>query len=212
MALVGDGFIFVHVPKTGGRWVRRVTRALDIETFESGPPRPLVKRVDEIHCSIYEVPPEVRAGRLMFGCIRHPVSWLKSRWAKNRNYTGPHTHWIHKLLPCGLNTFLKRVIDAGRADAPSHMMLKRLGWVVEDGELIDRYEITRRRIGRTESIASDYSRFLRAAGVQFDEKALRQFPVQGAGGTLLDDAPDPELVADICEANKTLCALGGYEA
>ena len=75
MALVLPRSLFVHVPKTGGTWVRAAIAAAGIDAHESGPPE------THDHFGVFDLPADLLAGRFTFGFVRHPVDWLKSRWA-----------------------------------------------------------------------------------------------------------------------------------
>ena len=78
MALITDNSVFIHVQKTGGMTVRNVMQAVRGGAWESGP----VEK--ERHFGL----PELRAAhpgidryRTTFGFVRHPLAWLRSRWA-----------------------------------------------------------------------------------------------------------------------------------
>jgi hypothetical protein len=76
MALITDKFIFVHIPKTGGTWIRRSLEALGIAGKENAEPYAYHE-----HDGIFRVPYELRYSRPAFAIVRHPVTRLASLWS-----------------------------------------------------------------------------------------------------------------------------------
>lgn len=75
MALLTDKFLFLHIPKTGGSYVRECFKALGIsgrEIFHEHAFFPAIER----HISRAEL-----EGKLVICFIRNPVTWYKSRWS-----------------------------------------------------------------------------------------------------------------------------------
>src|SRR5437667_268495 len=114
MALVTEKSLFIHVPKTGGTFVRRALPALGLPCRESG-----IFAIED-HFSIAQVfatHPGLDDGRrLTFGFVRHPVAWIKSRWAwamisgfAAKTFTDPAAaaHWM-------ATCWSKRITDAGK--------------------------------------------------------------------------------------------------
>jgi len=78
MAFVTDKTLFIHVQKTGGMSVREVLYQCRPIGRESGDPEL------ERHYGMPELcasHPGIECGRVSFGFVRHPVNWLRSRWA-----------------------------------------------------------------------------------------------------------------------------------
>ena len=92
------GWLFVHVPKTGGVWVRRALREagfVDDDDEEVDPgvaPWPVpasassgMRRLHATACSIGHDPAR------SFCFVRHPLAWYRSLWAHGaRDGWGPH--------------------------------------------------------------------------------------------------------------------------
>jgi len=68
-SIFGDKYCFVHIPKCGGKWVRKV---LQDESLD------YTKDVSDGHAP---APDDLPEGLVSFCFIRHPASWLASWWA-----------------------------------------------------------------------------------------------------------------------------------
>ena len=66
MAYVGPWGTFIHIPKTGGQWVRRVLRASITGTEDGG-----------VHALPHENTPDKQ---FCFTFVRDPAYWLRSYW------------------------------------------------------------------------------------------------------------------------------------
>ena len=78
MAFVTDRSLFIHIQKTGGMSVREALYRCNPVGHESGDAE------GERHFGLPELRarhPGIESGRLSFGFVRHPVTWLQSRWA-----------------------------------------------------------------------------------------------------------------------------------
>lgn len=121
MALVTDDFVFIHVPKTGGTYCRRVIEACCPEAHESGPGvregHPLEEHygIEEIQAKHKEL-----ATKRFVGFVRHPVTWYPSRWAwaflthyDSKRYEIPEAkaHWMNEVWSMDFNTFISNVIE-----------------------------------------------------------------------------------------------------
>lgn len=70
MALLTDNFVFCHLPKCGGQFIRYVLDQLNISNSEVG----------EYHDSFIRVKPFLKDRVLSVTNIRHPLTWYQSRW------------------------------------------------------------------------------------------------------------------------------------
>jgi len=66
MARVGRYGTFLHIPKTGGQFLRNVLAAVDSARWESGP--------------YHGYPDEWDWSKPIFTTLRHPAYWLRSMW------------------------------------------------------------------------------------------------------------------------------------
>ena len=66
--------VFVHVPRTGGMWLREVARSLGLD-------RQILHGDLDSHLAYQDLPKEWDVHRLKpFSFIRHPMLWARSRW------------------------------------------------------------------------------------------------------------------------------------
>lgn len=75
MALLTDKFLFLHIPKTGGSYVRKVTALLYINGIEK-----------DLHHNCFpellnHITSDELSGKTVILFIRHPLTWYQSRWA-----------------------------------------------------------------------------------------------------------------------------------
>jgi hypothetical protein len=67
VAQIHDQFVYLHIPKCGGHWVKGAMRAAGIETVHQPPHHAHVGMVDAL-------------GRPAITVIRHPLAWYRSYW------------------------------------------------------------------------------------------------------------------------------------
>lgn len=79
MAFLLPKSAFIHIPRTGGTWVRLALVSSGMKKRESGLGKDY--GVKTIHHTI-EQAQEWIEGRKTFSFIRHPVTYLRSRWLK----------------------------------------------------------------------------------------------------------------------------------
>lgn len=108
--------IFIHVPKTGGTWVRRYIYACEPMADETGPFE------IEDHFGLAEVReahPELDDWST-FGFVRKPETWYPSRWAwgkltdfnsKRRNDQAAARHWMAQVWDEDFNRFIENILD-----------------------------------------------------------------------------------------------------
>lgn len=103
MALILSNSIFVHVPKTGGYWVRHVVRSLGLNAYEYG----------HEHCN-FRTGLSKLDGRTknIFMFVRHPAAWYQSLWAFRMKHGWSMVHPLD--FNCASNhfpTFVSRALD-----------------------------------------------------------------------------------------------------
>lgn len=208
MALVMPHSIFIHIPKTGGSWVRNVIRRSGIPSQEIGPCD--LGQIQVLHASIHQVPKKLRRTRLAFAFIRHPVSWLKSKWAyaisRGKLKAKPKTG-VDRCLHKDLNVFMENILQTNPG-LPSSAMLHRLGWKRVDGTWSNGLK-RKVHIGKNETLSQDLLKFMRSAGEPLDPSMCKLKPVRVAGKKSKQQVTT-ELAHRICEANSVLMEIGVY--
>ena len=204
MAFVTDKTLFIHVQKTGGMTVRRTLYQLRPIGRESGDAE------GERHIGLPELRathPGIEAGRLSFGFVRNPVSWLVSRWAFAVE-TGYPVHIKHRgsaaavwMAACwsdNFETFIGNVLDRYPGIA-TQTMFRMLGLWSE--KPVD-------RVGRTEHLAQDLASILVEAGEGNIDIAAR---VNGTSRAIRDSVTiAPMMRSHIMQAESKLCDRFGY--
>lgn len=70
MAILTEHFVFCHLPKCGGQFIRYVLDQLNIPNREIG----------EYHDTFMKIKPFLNGKVLSITNIRHPLTWYQSRW------------------------------------------------------------------------------------------------------------------------------------
>ena len=206
MAFVTDKTLFIHVQKTGGMTVRQTLYRCPPTGRESGDAEA------ERHIGLPELRathPGIEHGRLTFGFVRHPVSWLVSRWAFAVE-TGFPVHiqhrgsaaavWMASCWSDDFDTFIAKYLERYPGVA-TQTMFRMLGlWSEKPAD----------RVGKTENLIVDLTSILCEAGetAVFIEprkrnetnKAIRDSVVIGSGTR-----------SRIMAAEHQLCERFGYE-
>ena len=147
---------FLHVPKTGGSWVKKAIIASGI-TYEEyrieGDPH-----IGLTHCPV--------ADTFKFAFVRHPVSLYRSYWQFKM------THQWDKKNPLDMecqsndfNVFIQNVL-AKFPSCYSHKLINFVGTEAEPIEFIGQYE----------NLVEDLIRALTLAQETFSEDAIRDLP------------------------------------
>lgn len=87
-----DNSVFIHIPRTGGMWLREVLRKLGLD-------RQIFHGDLDSHLAYSQLPEEWYGKLTPFSFIRHPLKWVKSRWthAMEINAHGHGRHFgIHR--------------------------------------------------------------------------------------------------------------------
>ncbi len=161
MALASRSSLFLHIPKTCGMWIRHVYKVNKIEHCEIGDqhshfPYLLKFNSDEFYKSIYT-----------YAFVRHPLSWLQSRWAFRMRYGWKAQHPLD--YNCASNSFTTFVENVLR--------YKPDGWVsYEYKNYIDSVPGGIKFVGRTEFLIEDMATAMTAAGEAISLDSLRDIP------------------------------------
>ena len=173
------------------------------------------------HFGVFELPAELLAGRFTFGFVRHPVDWLKSRWAwavlsgfPGKLTTEPAAagHWMADCWSDRLDDFVARYLDLHPGVA-TRTMLHMLGWRRRSPEVWEPTPWAVTFIGRHERLAEDLVDALAEAREPFDRAALAATAPRrvGARGPLREATRLSALLrARILAAEPALCRQFGY--
>lgn len=124
--VINDKLLFVHVPKTGGTFVRELINLQGLSNYETG----LFEEHD--HKGILEL---AEFSHLKsFGIIRNPYEWTISRWKwgmftefeqKVKGGTKAKEHWMADVWSNDINEFLFNTINK-RSGIAEETMFKML--------------------------------------------------------------------------------------
>jgi len=153
MALITDKSVFLHAPKCGGWWVRKIFKAANIPHHEVGHEHSHFPELLQYH------PIEFYKRRLIFTFIRHPLSWYQSRWTFRMKTGWEMSHPLD--FACSSNNFQTFI---------NNVLKFQPGWFTSEcGNYIRNTD----RVGRLENLVSDMQSILEAAGEKFDPAILR---------------------------------------
>lgn len=160
MALATDKSLFLHIPKTGGIWIRHVFKVCGIPYYEISDqhahfPHLLNYQSEQFYKDHY-----------IFTFIRHPLTWYQSRWAFRVKHGWRAQHPLD--FNCASNdfhVFIENVLN-----------YKPNGWVT--WEYLNYIDLAPKIdfVGKMENLVDDTIYALRSAGEKFSENAVRSIP------------------------------------
>jgi hypothetical protein len=214
MSLLLPHSVFIHIPKTGGTWVREAMKRSGIpisplkcawhndHMITSGPNQGQLLQQGHVcwHNRLRDID---AAGRLTFSFVRHPVSLCISHWQyKQRVGWKMHNESDAALRADTIEEFLEKVLvrSAGRGWVTSMYRM----FLTEQERRVD-------FIGAQEHLADDLVTALRVAGEEFDEAALRATPRQNTTGAHSLVVLPRDLLDRLMEAERDAIRDYGYE-
>lgn len=166
MAIRTKRFIFYHIPKTGGTWVKVALEEAGVTyrpTHTCGGPHPF--NLKWAHASPDTVRPGSGDGLFSFCFVRRPVAWYRSYWAfrSRKGARRDENFPADGLWSDNFDEFVNNLLDA----YPDGFVSKLYQYFTGiNGDKVD-------YIGKQESLVNDLVLALRMAGEEFDEQALR---------------------------------------
>lgn len=152
MHLVLANSLFVHIPKTGGTWVRKALEAAGVPWKRTG---------SDAHVPFHVIESAVE-GRFTFAFVRHPVSWYQSYWAFRMAALDRYGRTpFDEHLSADFNEFV--------ANHCTH----RPGALPEPYEGYAGWPVRLDRVGRCERLAGGLVEALTLAGERFDPEVIR---------------------------------------
>jgi hypothetical protein len=127
--LIGERFLYLHPPKTGGWTTRRVLRAAGLEQVD-----PQCNQ----HSALHELPSSLLLGRTVFATVREPCAWYRSYLHYDMRQDGSAGSCVGPLLedrPFELRRVLTRFLTL-----PSDATVRILGVTHQEvpwGRLVD---------------------------------------------------------------------------
>ena len=189
--LIFQNAVFLHVPKTGGTWVREAARAGGATFSEY-----LVdgdQHGDLSHCPY--------PNRFKFAFVRHPCAVYSSYWRfKMRHGWDWRNPFDHDCALDSFTDFVRRVLD------------RYPGWCTQTFEdYVGPVTKTIEFIGRYERLADDLVLALRQAGEPFDEALLRRTPPANVSTWPVRELVwSPDLVAEVMHVEAGAVQRFGY--
>ena len=182
---------FLHVPKTGGSWVKKAIEAAGIANTEF-----IVG--DNHHPGLSDCPcPE----KFKFAFVRHPLSLYRSYWQFKMTYGwDPHNALDQLCQADDFHTFVDSVLTR----VPGVYSQSLHDFVGAPGHEIN-------FIGRYENLVEDLIRALKLAGEEFDEAAIRALPPFNVSDKKTFPAAfTPELAERVLQAEAEAMTRFGY--
>ena len=204
MALLLPHSLFLHIPRTGGTWVRAAIHAAGIQTNEVA--QSLAQKDGMLgsikHAFLRELDDRCL---FTFTFVRHPLAFYQSYWAYKmrrgpEDFNAFDAHHMHN----DFCTFACAVVR----DYPGWLSDTYARYAGQDGKGV-------RFVGKLEQLADDLVAALRLARERFDETMLRSVPPVNEASALPGFRErcryTRELAEAVCESEKEAMTLYGYE-
>ena len=218
--LLKNGAVFLHVPKTGGTWIRQVLQELDLVEGPLGHGHNDFERAywhDKLHHNLQVVryilrewvhspraQKKMKPGAFKFCFVREPLSWYESwwrfmmslDWRRLGDENDPHK-WhpnamLHGLGDPDFNQFMRNL----NRKRPGYVT-EMYGWYVRPGVNF---------VGKMENMQQDLLKAFSLMGLNIDEKRVLAVARQNESPSHI---PKPEW--DPAVKRETLrCEYAGY--
>ncbi len=161
MALVTENSVLLHIPKTGGVFIKYALVMGGVKHTELGGQHEHFPRLLKMK------PRSFFEDRLVYTFVRHPLSWYQSRWAFRVRHGWQPKHPLD--FNCASNDFQRFMHNV--------LQFKPDGWC---GFLFDEYIKNEQQlmnfVGRTENLVDDFLKVMSMANETIDEDRIRSLP------------------------------------
>lgn len=184
---------FIHVPKTGGNWVRHALEAaqVDFEDYAIN---------NNAHLGYRECP---HPGRFKFAFVRHPLGLYRSFWQYKMTYGWDEASALDRT--CRADYFHEFIVNITTRYPGAY------GAMLDD--LIGPEQAPIDFVGRYETLQEDLVRALTLAGESFDEERLRAVPAVNVSDKVRFPASyTPELIGRVAASEQGVFRRFGYRA
>ncbi|OGJ56134.1 hypothetical protein A2706_02325 [Candidatus Peribacteria bacterium RIFCSPHIGHO2_01_FULL_51_35] len=177
MALLLPHSVFLHIPKTGGMWVRQALLRSGLAKAELRHRQHAEGTLTAYphcckHTRVEDLDDHSIKGKMFFAFVRHPLSYYQSYWAFKMR-----TGWNHR------DIFDQTFAHEDFSSFVRAVTSEKPGWVTSMYQAYlgnDRVHI----IGKQETLAEDLIRALTEAGEMFDASIIRGTPKQNEAASL----------------------------
>ena len=208
MALLLPKSAFLHIPKTGGKWVTEVLQksGLVLRELKSTHPSQSLEGVrGSIHC-VPTFDEEFRRRRHVFCFVRHPLTWYQSYWTfkEKKHYWNIKNNRFDALCHSpSFEEFIEKMLRSYRWGG---------GFVTK---LYQQFTPHATTIGRQEDLCEDLIRILVAAGEEFDPEIIRASPPRNVASAdtsyTLESAYGPDLARRVARRERKIIEAYDYE-
>jgi hypothetical protein len=180
MAIFTDRFLFLHIPKTGGMWVKSVLTSMGIPFQELGHQH---EHFPSLKC---HKPADFFDSRFIFTFVRHPITWYQSRWAFRMKMGWQPKHPLDwNCASNDFNNFVERAIGYHPGGWCSWEFSSYIDHTRPNGKpLID-------FVGRTENLADDLINALQKSGHDVNPDLIKSY--HSINASTSDGRPSSEL-------------------
>ena len=161
MAIATENSLLLHIPKTGGVFLKHAIDMAGLDYVDIGSQHEHFPRLLKMQ------PRSFFENKLVYSFVRHPITWYQSRWTFRVKHGWQPKHPLD--YNCASNDFQRFLTKA--------LEFKPDGWCTflfdeylkNEPDLID-------FVGRTEHLVDDFLKVMKMANEKVDEDLVRSLP------------------------------------